>query len=81
MKEVKIGPYTTTWAEHLAWCKVRALEYVERGDMLNAVASMASDLRKHPEAPGPVVLATLTVAASRGPQDAGTVRRWIEGWN
>ena len=35
--------------EHLAWCKARALEYLDAGDLVNAVASMASDLTKHPE--------------------------------
>ena len=35
--------------EHLAWCKQRALEYADRGDTTNAVASMMSDLGKHPE--------------------------------
>ena len=36
-------------AEHLAWCKKRALEYVDAGDLTNAFASMGSDLEKHPE--------------------------------
>lgn len=35
--------------EHLAWCKKRALEYCDIGDMNKAFASMASDLNKHPE--------------------------------
>ena len=35
--------------EHLEWCKKRALEYVDMGDLAQAFASMASDLRKHPE--------------------------------
>ncbi len=38
-----------TREEHLAWCKQRALEYVDQGDLTNAYASMASDLTKHPE--------------------------------
>lgn len=38
-----------TRAEHLAWCKQRALEYCDRGDVTNAWASMAIDLSKHPE--------------------------------
>lgn len=38
-----------TRAEHLAWCKQRALEYVDKGDVTDAYASMASDLSKHPE--------------------------------
>ncbi len=40
---------TPTREEHLAWCKERALEYVDRGDLGNAFASMVSDLNKHPE--------------------------------
>lgn len=38
-----------TRQEHLDWCKKRALEYLDRGDITNAVASMASDLNKHEE--------------------------------
>lgn len=38
-----------TREEHLAWCKERALEYVEQGNLTDAYASMASDLTKHPE--------------------------------
>jgi len=38
-----------TREEHLAWCKQRALEYVERGDLTNAFMSMLSDLNKHDE--------------------------------
>ena len=33
--------------EHLAWCKERAHEYLDRGDVLNAMTSMGSDLNKH----------------------------------
>jgi len=40
---------STTRAKHLSWCKKRALEYVEKGDVINAYSSMISDLRKHPE--------------------------------
>lgn len=38
-----------TRAEHLAWCKSRALEYLKTGDTRNAWASMSSDLNKHEE--------------------------------
>ena len=37
-----------TRAEHLLWCKERALEYVDNGDLQQAYASMVSDLGKHP---------------------------------
>ena len=39
-------------AEHLQWCKDRAMEYCRQGDVTNAYASMASDLSKHPETEG-----------------------------
>ena len=37
---------TTTRAEHLAWCKKRALAYLPN-DPQQAFASMGSDLNKH----------------------------------
>jgi len=67
--------------EHLAWAKKRALEYVDAGELANAVASMGSDLGKHPEFKG-VAYSTLTylgmMEIQRGPE---AVRRWIEGFN
>jgi hypothetical protein len=42
----------TTRDEHVAWCKKRALEYVDRGDLTQAMASMVSDLNKHPDTQG-----------------------------
>lgn len=39
----------TTRNEHLAWCKQRAREYLDHSDAQNALASMLSDLGKHPE--------------------------------
>lgn len=41
-----------TRAEHLEWCKKRALEYIDSGDIGQAWVSMASDLGKHPETAG-----------------------------
>lgn len=41
-----------TRAEHLAWCKKRALEYCDVGDVNQAFASMASDLGKDPSTEG-----------------------------
>ena len=41
-----------TREEHLQWCKDRALEYVDAGDLNNALVSMLSDLGKHPETAG-----------------------------
>ena len=65
--------------EHMAWAKGRALEYVERGELLNAVTSMASDLSKHDEIKAHPALALLGgMYAVDG--DAAAVRRWIDGF-
>jgi len=41
-----------TRAEHLAWCKGRALQFVDVGDVQQAFTSMASDLGEHEETRG-----------------------------
>lgn len=38
----------TTRSEHMAWCKQRALEILDDGDISGAYQSMVSDLNKHP---------------------------------
>lgn len=70
-----------TRAEHLAWAKERALRYLDEGDLAGALASMGSDLRKHPElersaAPGLMMIGLFDVAAG----DAAAVRRFIDGF-
>lgn len=42
--------------EHLAWCKQRALEILERGDISGAWASFVSDMGKHPETKGHIAI-------------------------
>jgi hypothetical protein len=69
----------TTREEHLAMCKKRALDYWRLGDLENAVASMASDLAKHPEtkaSPTLMMLAMMYVVDF----DVDGVKRWIEGF-
>lgn len=67
--------------EFLAAIKKRALEYLDRGDLHNAVASMTSDLSKHEDfvkigaAMAPIGLFELLSHSEVG------VRRWIEGFN
>lgn len=39
----------TSRKDHLAWCKKRAIEYCDQGDIVQAWASMVSDMRKHSE--------------------------------
>jgi hypothetical protein len=36
-------------AEHLQWCKDRAIEILDTGDVNQAFTSMCSDVMKHPE--------------------------------
>jgi hypothetical protein len=66
--------------EHLAWCKKRALEYLDAGDLNNAVTSMLSDLSKHPELRGiGSKMGMIGIfAVKEGPR---AVRRFIEGFN
>jgi putative NIF3 family GTP cyclohydrolase 1 type 2 len=72
----------TTRAEHLAWCKGRALKYVERGDLREAYASMASDMGKHPETAGHSALTLGMALLINGHLDsAAEMRRFIEGFN
>lgn len=72
-------PNTPTRAEHLVWCKQRALEYVDAGDPVNAWASLVSDLNKHPETAGHpgIELGMLSMMTN----NLGDMREFIEGFN
>lgn len=69
-------------AEHLEWCKQRARDYLAERDIDNAIASMLSDLNKHPET-------ALKEGGSLAPlgllyclnKDLEGARRFIEGFN
>jgi hypothetical protein len=71
-----------TRAEHLQWCKDRALEYVRQGDLTNALASMVSDLSKHKETAGHAGIEMGVMLAANGhlssPHD---MKQYIEGFN
>ena len=73
---------TVSRAEHLAWCKQRALEYVDRGDVSQAFASMGSDLGKHPETASHSGI-QLGMMMLMGGQlaTASEMRKFIEGFN
>ena len=72
-------PENDTRDEHLAWCKTRALEYADRDELIDAVASMGSDLGKHPETKPNDALIMLGAFHAADHDQAG-VRRWIEGF-
>jgi len=71
-----------TRTEHLEWCKKRALEYVDAGDISGAHASMTSDLGKHPETknhPAIELGMMLLMAGQLSTKDE--IRKFIEGFN
>ena len=69
--------------EHLQWCKDRAMEYVKRGELLEGVTSMMSDMDQHPETKLPPVLSQLGLLAAVDAQkgDRRAVERYILGFN
>ena len=71
-----------TREQHLEWCKARALEYCERGDTMQALTSMFSDLDKHPETTNHIGtrlgVNMMMIGALNSQADA---RRFIEGFN
>ena len=70
-----------TRSEHLQWCKERALEYVEQGQLADAITSFASDYGKHEECGeiNPHLMSAGIMSAMNN--DSAGVRRFIEGFN
>jgi hypothetical protein len=67
--------------EHLAWCKRRALEYVDTGDLTHAVASMASDLKAHPDTDNPALNGLVMIGMMYVTDgDKAAAQRWINGF-
>jgi hypothetical protein len=72
----------TTRAEHLKWCKQRALEYCDMGDVAQAFASMSSDLGKHPETENHAAIQLGTMLLIAGHLNSpAEMRKFIEGFN
>ena len=71
-----------TRAEHLAWCKQRALEYVDQGDNTQALASMCSDLGKHSDTVGHGAIGLgVSMAAAGALETSDQMREFIEGFH
>lgn len=67
-------------AEHLAWCKKRALEYLDHGDVKGALTSMNSDLSKHEDLKqSALALAPLGLSIAMN-NDVAAARAFIEGF-
>jgi hypothetical protein len=68
--------------EHLKWCKERAMQYVDAGDIPQAIASMHSDLGKHPETANHAGIQLgfmLLMSGNLNTQEEA--RKFIEGFN
>ena len=68
--------------ERMEWCKKRALQYVDIGDIPQAITSMLSDLGSHPETinhPGIELGFMLLMAGQLKTQEEA--RRFINGFN
>ena len=66
----------------MKWCKMRARQYLDNGDVNNAWASMASDLSKHPETANHsgLILGTMQVMGGML-STVSEMRRFIEDFN
>lgn len=67
-------------SDHLQWCKDRANEYLDRGNVSEGVASMISDMGKHEETDlnsTLVMLGMMTVASN----DLAGAKRFVDGFN
>lgn len=68
--------------EHIEWCKQRALEYVDNGDLKNAYASMCSDLTKHPETENHSAIGLgMALMMNGNLSTTEEMRKFIEGFN
>lgn len=69
-------------SEHLQWCKDRAMEYVNAGDLKNAFASFQSDMTNHPETQNHVALELGTILLVSGNLSSNQqMTEWILGTN
>ena len=68
--------------EHLEWAKKRAIAELEFSGISSAIASIQSDLRKHPETENHTGLDLMTRLVSTGHLTTKEdVRKFIEGFN
>lgn len=69
-------------ADHLIWCKRRALEILEEGNISGAFDSMVSDLRKHPELQNHAGIELgMVLMFSKLLSTYDQMKRFIEGFN
>ena len=67
---------------HVEWCKVRAREYLDRGDAMQAFTSMGSDMDKHPDTKDhPGVAVGLQLMMIGNLSTVPEMRHFIDGFN
>ena len=68
--------------EHVKWCKVRAREYLDRGDITQAFASMGSDLDKYSETKNHIGIAIgMQLIMIGNLSTVSEMRKFIEGFH
>ena len=71
-----------TRQEHVQWCKNRALQYVDAGDLNQGYASMIYDLGKHPETKNhPAAQLGMMLLMGGKLNTKQEMRKFIEGFN
>jgi hypothetical protein len=68
-----------TRADHVRWCKQRALAILDSGDVREALTSMLSDLGKHDETRGLAATIGLLYLQAFMQNSASAARTFIEG--
>ena len=75
-------PKMNSREEHLEYCKQSALEYVDIGDLRNALVSLGCDLNKHPETAGHIAIELGTALMTSGQLNTPEeMRNFINGFN
>jgi hypothetical protein len=72
-----------TRAEHLSWAKERALEFADRGDKGQTLASFVSDIGKFEGEPivGRDTMALMTQDLLQFRTSPADLRNWVVGFN
>lgn len=69
-------------ADHLQWCKDRANEYIEKGDLKEAFSSFMSDMSSHEETKDHLALEMgMSLLLSGNLSSPIQIKNWIDGFN
>lgn len=69
-------------SEHLQWCKNRAMQYINAGDVPGGLASFISDMSKHKETEDHSALQLMGMLMMGGQlSSASEASKFIQGFN